>query len=59
MLDLSSRVIIKPHPRIIIAQAPQIMRRYPPVRVTAMPDTTAIKEEPRENGIILKNVRLK
>jgi len=37
----------------IRAQATQMMGRYAPVRVTVMPEMTAVKEAPRENGITL------
>ena len=56
MLELSSSVVIKPHPRSINAQEPQIMPRYVPMRVTETPEITEVKAAPNENGIILKSM---
>ena len=56
VLERSSSVVIKPHPRIITAQEAQIMSRYAPERVTAIPEMPDITAEPRENGIILKSM---
>ncbi len=49
-------MIINPHLRIITAQEAQIMPRYSPERVTAIPATADITAALRENGIILKSV---
>ena len=54
-LERSSTVVIRPHPRVMIAQDPQMTARYAPNRVTMMPDKIAVTEAPREYGIILQN----
>ena len=52
-LEWSSRVVIKPHPRVMVAQDPQMTARYAANRVTRMPEMIAVTEAPKEYGIIL------
>jgi hypothetical protein len=55
VLEWSSRVVIKPHPRTMIAQEAHMTARYAPMRVTKTPEMTDVIEAPRENGIILES----
>ena len=49
-------MVIKPHPRVVSAQAAQMVPRYAPKRETISPPAADIAAMPKENGIDLKGV---
>jgi hypothetical protein len=56
VLEWSSSVVIRPHPRTVVVQEPQIIERYVPKRVTKKPERTEVIAAPTENGIILESI---
>lgn len=54
IFEVSSSVIISPHPRVMTAQATHITGRHLPVREMIWPETMDIKAPEREKGSILR-----
>lgn len=48
ILEVLSNVVMRPHPMVITTQAPHIIGRYDPVRVTSTPESADSIELPRE-----------
>ena len=48
ILDVLSNMVMRPHPTVITAQAPHMIGRYDPVRVTTTPEDPDSTAPPRE-----------